>query len=65
MMDRTRFGSAAFDYDGSDGDAWKIAMKGVLLSAVTLGLYYPWFVAGMARFHVRASPLRGRAGAST
>lgn len=59
----TRFGSQAFDYDGSNHDAWNLTMKGVLLSIVTLGIYYPWYLAAMARFgteHTRFGAARGR-----
>ena len=34
-------------------------MKGMLLSVVTLGLYYPWFRAEIARFHAENTFVQG------
>jgi hypothetical protein len=42
-----------------DGTAWILAMKGLCLSLVTLGLYYPWYGASIARFHAESTTFQG------
>jgi uncharacterized membrane protein YjgN (DUF898 family) len=37
-------------------------MKGMLLSLVTIGLYYPWYLASLARFHVENTCIAGARG---
>lgn len=59
MTEHSRFGSAAFGYDGPNGKAWTITMKGLFLTAVTLGFYYPWFAAELARFHAAHTYFQG------
>ncbi|HZU82225.1 MAG TPA: DUF898 family protein [Polyangiaceae bacterium] len=59
---RTRYGSEAFAYDGSDGDAMLIGIKGFFLSLLTLGVYYPWYLAEIARFRTEHTILQGARG---
>lgn len=50
LMNNTRFGSLEFRYDGDDKTIWWMTIKGVLLSIVTLGVYFSWFRASLERY---------------
>ena len=41
--------NAAFDATG--GANFVLNLKGMLLTAVTLGIYAPWFIVNLVRFH--------------
>jgi len=61
--DRSRFGNHAFRYDGDDYVVWVMSIKGLLLSVVTLGVYYFWFRAKLSRYeleHTHFGQARGR-----
>jgi len=62
-MNNTRYGSASFSYDGRDGDAFKIAIKGFFLTVLTLGIYFPWYQASLQRFRLSHTRFEGATGA--
>lgn len=61
-IDRTRFGTQAFRYDGSDLEVWKMSIKGFLLSVLTLGVYYFWFIAELSRYELAHTHFQGARG---
>jgi len=61
-IERSRFGSRAFRYDGSDLEVWKISIKGMLLSVLTLGIYYFWYVAELSRYEMQHTYFDGARG---
>jgi uncharacterized membrane protein YjgN (DUF898 family) len=50
LMNNTRFGTLAFRYDGEDRAVWVLAMKGLVLSLLTGGIYYFWYRAALERY---------------
>jgi uncharacterized membrane protein YjgN (DUF898 family) len=61
-MDRTRFGTLSFRYDGEDKVVWGIMMRGFFLTLLTLGIYYFWYSAEITRYrmsHTHFSNARG------
>lgn len=50
VTDNTRFGGLAFRYTGVDREVWMLALKGFIFSILTLGIYYPWYRAGLERY---------------
>jgi uncharacterized membrane protein YjgN (DUF898 family) len=61
-IERSRFGSRAFRYDGSDSEVWKISIKGMLLSVLTLGIYYFWYIAELSRYETQHTYFDGARG---
>lgn len=47
----SHYGDLEFDYDGEGSELFLLYLKGFLLSAVTLGIYYFAFMASMIRYH--------------
>lgn len=61
-VERSRFGSEAFHYDGSDFEVWKISIKGLLLTVLTLGGYYFWYLAELSRYETAHTCFQGARG---
>ena len=40
IYNNVRFGNLRFGWDGKAGEFWRLCLKGVLLSFLTLGVYY-------------------------
>jgi uncharacterized membrane protein YjgN (DUF898 family) len=59
MMNNTRFGTLEFSYTGKDREAWRMGIAAFFLSIVTLGFYYPCYLAKIAKYrgrHTRVGP---------
>jgi uncharacterized membrane protein YjgN (DUF898 family) len=52
LVRNMRYGTAAFSYDGSDREAFRIGIKGFFLSVITLGIYWFWYSASVQRFRM-------------
>lgn len=50
LTNNTRFGSLKLAYTGSDARVFWLAVRGFVLSMLTLGLYYFWYRAQLLRF---------------
>ena len=50
ITNNTHVGTQALVYQGTDGEYWRIAIKGILLTIVTLGFYSFWLRARLDRF---------------
>jgi len=62
LITRHRYGSEPFGYDGTDIEAWKISMRGFLLTIVTFGFYSSWYLASIQRFHIGHTTFQGARG---
>jgi uncharacterized membrane protein YjgN (DUF898 family) len=51
-------GDIAVEFTGTGGELFKIGFLGYLLSAITLGIYLPWFLANLNKYFMENS--RGR-----
>ena len=51
--------SRYFSYNGTGADLFKIYIVNVLLTLVTLGLYYPWAKAKILRYHYAEMEFKG------
>jgi uncharacterized membrane protein YjgN (DUF898 family) len=47
-----QLGDLRFRFLGSEGQLFRITLKGVLLSILTLGLYRPWYTSALYRFYL-------------
>ncbi len=59
MTNNTRFGTLEFLYTGTDREVWRMGVSAFFLSILTLGLYYPWYLAKIAKYrgrHTRIGP---------
>jgi uncharacterized membrane protein YjgN (DUF898 family) len=59
LVDNTRFGTLEFSYTGKDRDALRMGVAAFFLALLTLGFYYPWYVAKLGRYrglHTRVGP---------
>lgn len=64
FINRTSFGDARFQYDGSDAEVWRIAIKGFFLSILTCGIYYFWYLAEITRYRAEHTHFSGATGRS-
>jgi len=39
-----------FEFSGKGGESFSILLKGILLSVITLGIYYAWYQMEVARY---------------
>jgi uncharacterized membrane protein YjgN (DUF898 family) len=53
MTNNTRFGTLEFSYTGEDWKVWRMGVAAFFLSMVTLGFYYPWYLAKLTRYRGR------------
>jgi uncharacterized membrane protein YjgN (DUF898 family) len=53
MMNNMRFGTLEFSYTGKDREVWRMGVAAFFLSIVTLGFYYPWYLAKLTRYRGR------------
>ncbi|MFN0062361.1 MAG: YjgN family protein [Myxococcaceae bacterium] len=61
----THFGTQPFDYDGDGHDLFRIYVKGILLSLLTLGVYSFWMRAEVTRYQLAHTTVQGARGRST
>jgi uncharacterized membrane protein YjgN (DUF898 family) len=52
MVDHTALGTRSFEYRGEDKVAWRIGIKGLVLSVLTLGIYFFWYQAELMRYQL-------------
>lgn len=64
MTSNTRFGTEPFRYDGRGKDLFFIMLKGVLLSIITLGIYWFWTQAQLSRYYLSHTQFSGARGHS-
>lgn len=55
MLTRSSWRNIRFNFTGSSREFFMICLKGVLLTIVTLGIYYPWFYCNMQKFLIQYS----------
>ena len=65
LVSNMRYGTEPFVYSGTDGEAFRIGVKGFVLTVLTLGIYSFWYQAQMQRFVVGNTSLMGARGQST
>ncbi|WP_413294653.1 YjgN family protein [Bdellovibrio sp. HCB185ZH] len=59
LVNRMRFGTVHFSYDGADKEYFMLNAKGLLLSIITLGFYGPWYMASVMRFKMEHTHFQG------
>ena len=64
LVKRTAKGELRVDFTGTGGELFKIGLVGYLLSALTLGIYLPWFLVNLNRFFLEHSVARAADGTS-
>jgi len=53
MMNNARFGTLEFSYTGKDREVWRMGVTAFFLCIVTLGFYYPWYLAKLTKYRGR------------
>ena len=51
LMQNSHYGTRPFDYDGDGWEVWRIYASGIVLTILTLGIYYFWFDAKLQRYY--------------
>lgn len=59
ITERSALGNKRFSYTGSDKEVFKISMKGMVLSILTLGIYLFWYQAELSRYQSRHTHFDG------
>lgn len=57
LLNKTKFGTAKFNYVGSNSDYFKLFLKGFFLTLITLGMYGPWMMLSLLRYKLHNTNL--------